>query len=125
MKLSDLPKRRAIAKFDTVGDRVAGEVLAPGPEWQADKFNPDGEVLVFTLGTADGEVQLFARKRQLEAIHEAAELAGADEILTGGWLELEYSGEVEVGSGTAKCWDAAYRSPDDPIGVGELVDAPA
>lgn len=109
MRKDDLPKRKAIAKFEHIGDKVAGEVTAC--EWQADKFNPGEQVLAFTLNDGTDEVQLFARRRQQEAIREALEYAEADEILVGGWLELVYADDLETSAGVAKQWDAAYTPP--------------
>jgi hypothetical protein len=124
MRKTDLPKRRTIAKFETLGDKAAGKVRPPGPKWEDDKFNAGERVGVFLLNDGREEVQLFARRRQLEAIREALEMAEVDEIVTDGWLELVYASDIETANGTAKGWEASYIPPDEvdaalPLGFGE------
>jgi hypothetical protein len=122
MRKDDLPKRRTTAKFEHIGDKAAGEIMPPGPQWQDDKFNAGDRVLVLILNDGDYEVQLYARRRQQEAIHEALDLAEADAISTGGWLELVYAADVETANGTGKRWDATYV-PAGQLGDAGLFDA--
>jgi hypothetical protein len=141
MRKNDLPKRRTAFKFDTPGDRMAGEVKSA--KLVDSKFDDDNDqVLLLDLSTVDGPVRYYARRRQQEAIREALDMAGVDDLLPGGWLELEYAGDVDTGGiKPARRWDAVYEPPaesapkwledssdlfsslsDEPIGVGELED---
>jgi hypothetical protein len=49
MRISDLPKRQEVVKFNAVGDSVAGEVLSAA--FVDDKFNPGERVLMLELST--------------------------------------------------------------------------
>ncbi len=133
MRKDDLPKQKAIAKWEVHGDKAAGEVTAD--EWQDDKFNDGERVLVIDLDTVDGQLRCYTRRRQQEAIREALDVAEWDGELVGGWLELVYAGDIDTSAGTAKRWEASYvppggtaparaekvDEPSEPIGVGEFV----
>jgi hypothetical protein len=103
----------AIVSFTELGTAVEGTILGE-PEFTPDKFNPGEQVLVIPIGTADGPVKLFARKRQLSAIGTAVKSAGAEGLTTGSWLRLEYTADRETPNGVSKVWQASY-APFGPI----------
>jgi hypothetical protein len=140
MRKDDLPKRRTTFKFETPGDRMAGEVVSA--KLIDSKFDDDSDrVLLLDLDTVDGPVRYYARRRQQEAIREALDMAEVDDILPGGWLELVYAGDYETSGAAnpARRWESVYEppaestpkwdektsalfSPDGPIGVGAPED---
>lgn len=109
----------AIVSFTELGTAVEGTILAE-PEFTPDKFNAGEKVLVIPIGTDDGPVKLFARKRQLSAIGAAVKLAGAEGLTKGSWLHLAYTADRETPNGTSKVWSADYRPA--PIAVAEDED---
>jgi len=98
----------AIVSFTELGTAVEGTILGE-PEFVADKFNPGEQVLVIPLGTDDGVVKIFARRRQLSAIGTAVKVAKAEALTTGAWLRLAYTADRETPNGTSKVWTADYR----------------
>lgn len=108
-----------IVSFTELGTAVEGHILAE-PEFILDKFNAGEQVLVIPIGSDDGPVKVFARRRQLSAIGTAVKSAGAEGLTIGSWLRLEYAAERETPNGTSKVWAAQYRPA--PIAVAEDED---
>jgi hypothetical protein len=144
MRKDDLPKRRTTFKFETPGDRLAGEITSH--KFIDSKYeDDDGEkvrTLLLDLDSVDGPVRYYAGRKQQEAIREALDLAEVDELLIGGWLELLYVANIDTPGATnpARRWESVYEPPaqsapswaekppdlfasDKPIGVGTLEDA--
>jgi hypothetical protein len=122
MKLDDFynpAADAAIVSFTELGTTVEGTILAE-PEFTPDKFNPGQQVLVIPIGTDDGPVKVFARKRQLSAIGTAVKSAGAEGLTIGSWVRIEYSADRETPNGTSKVWSADYRPA--PIVVAQDED---
>jgi len=111
-----------IVSFAALGTAVEGTIVSE-PQMVADKFNPDGKVLVIGLDTDEGPRKLFARRGQARAIAAALTAAKADELSAGGWLRLAYVSDRETPNGTAKVYAAEYRPAPEagaPLGSAEL-----
>ena len=123
MKVTEFVQPRADAfKFDAIGDAIDGVISQP-PAVLPDKFNEGRTVLALTLDTANGETSLYARTGLLDAIVEAVNAAGVDEIDQGGALRVTYTGDRLLRNGyTMKVYTAEYVPPQ-PMGTAELGDA--
>jgi hypothetical protein len=123
VKVTEFVQPRADAfKFDAIGDAIDGVISQP-PAVLPDKFNEGRTVLALTLDTANGETSLYARTGLLDAIVEAVNAAGVDEIDQGGALRVTYTGDRLLRNGyTMKVYTAEYVPPQ-PMGVGVLGDA--
>ena len=122
MKLQEFHQPKADAfKFDVIGDEVDGLISQP-PAVVPDKFKPGQKVLALTLDTANGEVSLYVRTGLHDAVVEAVEAAGVDEIDQGGALRAKYTGDRLTRNGhTMKVYEALYVPPPS-MGTAELGD---
>lgn len=128
MKISEFTTANPAAKFEKIGDEVAG-VLVEEPSLELDKFGSGAQVLVLSVLCKDGITRrLYARSQMNEAIGEAVLNAGVDEIACGGKLSVMFVGEKPTGVGRnpMKVYQAQYRAPS-PVGravLGAEDDAP-
>jgi hypothetical protein len=142
VSLSDLTRAPA-AKFETVGDKHAGRIVAVKREQQRDfdsgkaMYWDNGDPrlqLVITLDTSAGEVTLYAKGGQFDAaegegasmevaIVAAVRAAGADSIDPGADLAVAYTGRgkpSKPGAQGAKLYIAAYKPPKANVDVNDL-----
>ncbi len=115
------PDRGQVARFDSVGDTVAGTVV--DVELVEDKFNPGREVLKLKLSKGGVITDLYVRSAgQKEAVGEAVTAAGTSALDAGGELSISYVGDKALSGGRSmKVYRATYAVPA-PIGDAELGD---
>ena len=116
------------AKFDTIGDKVAGKVIAKELRDQTDLDTgqvvtwPDGrpkKMAVVTLQVAqpteedDGQRNLYVRGYMQRAITDAVRAARLRDLPDGAWLEVTFSGEdkpTRKGVNGARRWEAVVEA---------------
>ena len=142
LSLSDLESNPA-AKFNEIGDRVAGRIVAMDERQQTDLRNKprtfdDGNPMmqwVFTVQTDNGDnLCLYAKggrytaevgsgQSMLGAITQAVRDAGAADIEVGAGLSVAFTGRgtKKPGYDAPKLYTATYTAPKPPsVPVDEL-----
>lgn len=139
--LSDLESSPS-AKFENIGDKCAGRIVALDPRQQT---SPEGEALswpdgsarmlwVITVESTDGDrVNLWAKggnykpesgtgESMLTAIGTAVRAAGASGVDVGGELAVAFTGlgEKKPGKNAPKLYTAQYRAPQASIPAADL-----
>jgi hypothetical protein len=106
------------AKFEQIGASVCGAVEAA--EMVDDLNNPGKQIPVLTLSDEDdSKCKLWARNQMVDAINQALDKAGVDELEVGGWLRVTYTADKALRSGrTMKVYAAEY-SPDAATAFGQ------
>ena len=111
------PNKGEAAKFDNVGDTVAGIIL--DVEMVADQFNVGAQVLRVKIGLDDGTPKdLYVRSGGMkDAVGEAVVKAGCSAIDVGAELSITHTGEKALRNGKSmKTYSAAY-APPRPMGA--------
>jgi hypothetical protein len=94
-----------IARFAEIGDYY-DLVIVEDPKWIDDPSNPGNEILE-VIGQDDRDIywRILARTQMPDAIFDAVAEAGADEILRGSRLRVEF---IEL-RGNTKIYKATYK----------------
>jgi hypothetical protein len=133
------------ARFEAIGDKVAGEIIDVQTKQQTDldgrpktwdDGNPMWQVVV-TLATSeredgddDGHRNVYLKGSNKyastsKAVADAVRAAGAQKLEVGGTLALQYSGDGErtkAGFNAPKLYKASYRRPVTGVDLGDLLD---
>ncbi len=119
------PNKGEAAKFDNLGDTVAGIIL--DVEMVADQFNAGAQVLRIKIALDDGTPKdLYVRSGGMrDAIGAAVMKAGGSAIDVGAELSITYSGDKALRNGKSmKTYSGAY-APPRPMGTAQLADTEA
>lgn len=132
------------AKFERPGDYVAGFVVRPYSVRQATDFitkqlkvDDQGRPVMMAvveiqtdlrdpmIKDDDGIRMLYAEKfGQRKAIWDGIKAAGAEDLMPGGWLMVQYVRDDPSGKGTPlKIWASQYQPPSPGAGILTGLDA--